>query len=102
MHVRVCTDVGRASRHAAACAGAWGAQLAGTRANGCARGRAGACGYGCVRLRVHCSPESTIFTRNEEINIGFRLKKLKAFFGFFRFFSLGFEVLKLAGFGLWS
>ncbi|PKI54311.1 hypothetical protein CRG98_025302 [Punica granatum] len=45
----VCWRAGRAAVHA-------GELL-------CAAGRAS------VRLRVHCSPESTIFDRNEEINL---------------------------------
>ncbi|PKI74289.1 hypothetical protein CRG98_005314 [Punica granatum] len=36
---------------------------------GCARGWTRGWTLGSVRLRVHCSTESTIFTRNEEINL---------------------------------
>ncbi|PKI71997.1 hypothetical protein CRG98_007613 [Punica granatum] len=81
MHVRVCMDVGREGRHAGACSSAHGcargsvAGRAGARAGmrGRARARAGerldARARGSLRLRVHCSTESTIFTRNEEINL---------------------------------
>ncbi|OWM83558.1 hypothetical protein CDL15_Pgr011722 [Punica granatum] len=68
MHIRVCTDVGGAGRHAGACAGARGAQLAGARA--CAGRAAGRCAGARERAATgDCSHESTIFTRNEEINL---------------------------------
>ncbi|PKI50520.1 hypothetical protein CRG98_029074 [Punica granatum] len=69
------------------CSGARDARsgLHGRRARGQARGGARGCvsgqaavragvrldarASGSVRLLVHCSPESTIFTRNEEINL---------------------------------
>ncbi|PKI64778.1 hypothetical protein CRG98_014847 [Punica granatum] len=70
MHVRVCTDVGRTGRHAGACVGPQGPRGA---QRACASARAGvrldARARGSVRLWVQCSPESTIFTRNEEINL---------------------------------
>ncbi|OWM72565.1 hypothetical protein CDL15_Pgr005034 [Punica granatum] len=76
MHVRGARCTGRPAGVHGRRAGARGAQpaCAGARLDaleasgrGCAR--VCAAGRAIVRLRVHCSPESTIFARNEEINL---------------------------------
>ncbi|PKI70940.1 hypothetical protein CRG98_008673 [Punica granatum] len=60
-----CTGGARGAQRAvrAGARGAWLCARARCCARVCAAGRAN------VRLRVHCSPESTIFARNEEINL---------------------------------
>ncbi|PKI40345.1 hypothetical protein CRG98_039262, partial [Punica granatum] len=56
---------GRAGGARARGARSWPERASGAR--GCAR--VCAAGRASERLRVHCSPESTIFARNEEINL---------------------------------
>ncbi|PKI64963.1 hypothetical protein CRG98_014644 [Punica granatum] len=73
MHVRGARCRGRAAVVQGRCAGVRGVQLACAGTRLCARARCCArmcsAGRASVRVRVHCSPESTIFARNEEINL---------------------------------
>ncbi|PKI70935.1 hypothetical protein CRG98_008668 [Punica granatum] len=63
MHVRGARCTGRVAGVHGRRVGAQLYALARCWARVCAAGRAS------VQLRVHCSPESTIFARNEEINL---------------------------------
>ncbi|OWM89107.1 hypothetical protein CDL15_Pgr026270 [Punica granatum] len=64
MHVRVCTDVERVGRHAGACAGA---QLAGARVSGGARGQATVLAAGRAGAWERAATDA-LFTREHDLH----------------------------------